>query len=154
LFLWWSLGFPLFLGLLRWSPPRRLLWNLGFTLFLELLLWSLLWSLGFHFFLELLPALAMLQGSHFLFLVHISRVKSRLRDYSSILHGKCRRAQKGKILNKNQKLKVKNKNDNSKCKNCRAGLKPRARVGWHDLLRSRYNYVWNLDSEIATLRSQ
>jgi hypothetical protein len=97
LFLWWSLGFPLFLGLLLWSPPWSLgfalflelllwslLWSLGFALFLELLLWSLLWSLGLPLFLELLLTPSMLQGSHFLFLVHLSRAKSKLRYYSSI----------------------------------------------------------------------
>jgi len=36
------------------------------------------WSLGFSLFLELLSALAMLQGSHFLLLVHLSRTKSEL----------------------------------------------------------------------------
>jgi hypothetical protein len=84
LFLWWSLGFPLFLGLLLWSPPWSppwsLLWSLGFALFLELLLWSL----GLPLFLELLLTPSMLQGSHFLFLVHLSRAKSKLRYYSSI----------------------------------------------------------------------
>jgi len=63
----------LFLG---WS----LLWSLGFSLFLELLLWSLLWSLGLTLFLELLLASAMLQGSHFLLLVHFSRTESKLLE--------------------------------------------------------------------------
>jgi hypothetical protein len=80
LFLWWSLGFPLFLGLLLWSPPWSPPWSLGFALFLELLLWSL----GLPLFLELLLTPSMLQGSHFLFLVHLSRAKSKLRYYSSI----------------------------------------------------------------------
>jgi len=70
LFLGWSLGFSLFLELL--------LWSLGFALFLELLLWSLLWSLGLSLFLELLSALAVLQGSHFLLLIHLSRAKFKL----------------------------------------------------------------------------
>ena len=34
------------------------------------------WSLGLSLFLELLSALAMLQGSHFLLLIHLSRAKS------------------------------------------------------------------------------
>jgi len=36
------------------------------------------WSLGFSLFLELLLAPPMLQGSHFLLLVHLSRTKSEL----------------------------------------------------------------------------
>jgi hypothetical protein len=38
------------------------------------------WSLGLSLFLELLLAPAMLQGSHFLLLVHLSCVKSRLLE--------------------------------------------------------------------------
>lgn len=38
------------------------------------------WSLGLSLFLELLSALAMLQGSHFLLLIHLSRAKSKLSE--------------------------------------------------------------------------
>jgi len=38
------------------------------------------WSLGFSLFLELLSALAMLQGSHFLLLIHLSLAKSVLLE--------------------------------------------------------------------------
>jgi len=38
------------------------------------------WSLGLSLFLELFSALAVLQGSYFLLLVHISRAKSKLLE--------------------------------------------------------------------------
>lgn len=85
-----------------------------------LLGWRL--GLGLSSFLELLFAPPVFQGSHFLFLVHITRVKSELRSYSSILREGCSEAQKGKIRNKTQKSRVKNQNDKSKRKDVVRGF--------------------------------
>ena len=64
----------------------------------------------------------MLQGGYLLLFVHITRVKSELRSYSSILRERCRRAPKGKIRNKTQKSRVKNQNDKSKRKDVVRGF--------------------------------
>jgi len=63
-----------------------------------------------------------LQGSYFFLFVHITRVKSELWSYSSILREGCSEAQKGKIRNKTQKSRVKNQNDKSKRKDVVRGF--------------------------------
>ena len=69
------------------------------------------WSLGLSLFLELLSALAMLQGSHFLLLIHLSLAKSELLELFYHIAREVQESPERENPTRNSKIKMTNQSE-------------------------------------------